>query len=282
MKWPCTRIGTNRRPLHRPARIRQRGLVSGIERARMLGDGAASSTSWASTSCAWRRAVPPAPYRRIPPRPNTHRSSDQRPARSAGRYQRRQRRPEIHGVATASIENSTLGFEAPVSLSPSRASRATNTTLWSLPATNMLSSPGAAAATVTPFLQGWLGQRPAPSLSCSTCPTPKTRLSKPAACSPPLSARPRQSSWTAFWPRPHSCMDGISACLALGGCRALHGYPLGGKAERADTALEELEASRPALALAELPARRQFRTTLALAIAPFTTHQGHLCPLDAA
>ncbi len=96
--------------------------------------------------------------------------------------------PEIAGVATASVDAPELGFEAPsLFLAVRTPHAATNTTLYTLPDSeydpaveappaaqqspeNGSSSPAwqawaDAAAKVTPFLQGWLGQQPRSQLT---------------------------------------------------------------------------------------------------------------------
>ena len=82
---------------------------------------------------------------------------------------------EINGVATALVEHSILGFEAPSLFVAARAAHAaTNTTLWTLPIDEpAVQSWSAAAAAVTPFLQSWLGQRPRSQLTVLDLPDPE-------------------------------------------------------------------------------------------------------------
>jgi hypothetical protein len=70
-------------------------------------------------------------------------------------------------VATAKVEESTLGFEALSLFVASRTSHpATNTTLWTRPESERNVAAWVEAATeVTPFLQGWLGVRPRSQLT---------------------------------------------------------------------------------------------------------------------
>ncbi len=83
---------------------------------------------------------------------------------------------ELPGVATASVENSTLGFEAPsLFVAVSAPVQATNTTLWTLPGPQVAASQSwiEAAKTVTPFLQGWLSQKPRTQLAILDLPDPE-------------------------------------------------------------------------------------------------------------
>jgi hypothetical protein len=78
---------------------------------------------------------------------------------------------EISGVVTATLDSATLGFEAPSLFAAVRTEHhATNTTLWTLPtddapADAAVEDWASAASTVTPFLQGWLGQAPRSQLT---------------------------------------------------------------------------------------------------------------------
>jgi hypothetical protein len=74
----------------------------------------------------------------------------------------------VAAIATARVEDSTLGFEAPSIFLANRTSHpATNTTLWLKPDSDpdALKAWTAAAADVTPFLQSWLGVRPRSQLT---------------------------------------------------------------------------------------------------------------------
>jgi hypothetical protein len=76
-------------------------------------------------------------------------------------------RQEVTSVATAVLEGSTLGFETPsLFLAHRKPHTGANTTFWTLPENDVAAeSWAAAAATVTPFLQGWLGQTPRAQLT---------------------------------------------------------------------------------------------------------------------
>ncbi len=95
---------------------------------------------------------------------------------------------EVPGVATASLDTPALGFEAPsLFLAIRTPKQATNTTLFILPGDESAVEGGApadrsssaglegwasAAAFVTPFLQGWLGQAPRSQLTILDLPDP--------------------------------------------------------------------------------------------------------------
>ena len=70
--------------------------------------------------------------------------------------------PTLPAITTARVEETTLGFEAPSLFLATRNNHpATNMTLWTRPESdNNVVTWIAAASDVTPFLQGWLGQKP--------------------------------------------------------------------------------------------------------------------------
>ena len=81
---------------------------------------------------------------------------------------------EVPGVATASLDTPALGFEAPsLFLATRTPKQATNTTLFILPGDeSAVEGWASAAAFVTPFLQGWLGQAPRSQLTILDLPDP--------------------------------------------------------------------------------------------------------------
>jgi hypothetical protein len=83
--------------------------------------------------------------------------------------------PEVPGIATASLDQPALGFEAPsLFLAVRTARQATNTTLYTLPEDDTAVEGWASAASyVTPFLQGWLGQTPRSQLTILDLPDPE-------------------------------------------------------------------------------------------------------------
>jgi hypothetical protein len=88
--------------------------------------------------------------------------------------------PEVAGVATASLDGATkdgttLGFETPsLFVAIRKPHPGANVTAWTLPE-NEVSVQGwiDAATTVTPFLEGWLGQRPRSQLTLLDLPDPQ-------------------------------------------------------------------------------------------------------------
>jgi len=80
----------------------------------------------------------------------------------------------VPSVATASTDD-PLGFEAPSLFVASRTPvQATNTTLWTIPGPQSASASWVEASTaVTPFLQGWLGEKPRTQLVVLDLPDPE-------------------------------------------------------------------------------------------------------------
>jgi hypothetical protein len=73
----------------------------------------------------------------------------------------------LPAIATAHVDSSVLGFEAPSLFLAARTSHpATNMTLWTRPESDTnVAAWNSAAAEVTPFLEGWLGARPRAQLT---------------------------------------------------------------------------------------------------------------------
>jgi hypothetical protein len=84
------------------------------------------------------------------------------------------RDPELVGIATARIDNATLGFEAPsLFVAIRKAHTGANVTAWTAPEDEVAVHAWIdAAGTVTPFLQQWLGQHPAAQLTLLDLPDP--------------------------------------------------------------------------------------------------------------
>ncbi len=82
--------------------------------------------------------------------------------------------PEVAGIATASLDEPALGFEAPsLFLAVRTAHPATNTALYTIPEDDFAVEGWASAASfVTPFLQSWLGQAPRSQLTVLDLPDP--------------------------------------------------------------------------------------------------------------
>jgi hypothetical protein len=83
--------------------------------------------------------------------------------------------PEFPGVATAGLENATLGFEAPsLFLAIRKAHPGTNLTAWTLAENEVAVQSWTAAATaVSPFLEDWLGPQPHSQLTLLDLPDPQ-------------------------------------------------------------------------------------------------------------
>ena len=182
---------------------------------------------------------------------------------------------EINGVATAGVDSSVLGFEAPSLFVAARASHgAANTTLWTLPIDEpAVQSWTAAAGAVTPFLQSWLGQRPRSELTILDLPDPDDTPFETGAmlATSTREAPPDQLQNILAHALTHAWMQSPRAWLSEGVAHFM-GTLWVEKSAAADgrtRALEQLEANRPALALAE-PASPGMSAgqPLALAIAP--------------
>jgi hypothetical protein len=182
---------------------------------------------------------------------------------------------EINGVATAGVESSVLGFEAPSLFVGMRASHAAaNTTLWTLPIDEpAVQSWTAAAAAVTPFLQSWLGQRPRSQLTILDLPDPDDTPFETGAmlATSMREAPPERLQGILAHALTHAWIQSPRAWLSEGVAHFM-GTLWVEKSAAADGrmhALEQLEANRPALALAE-PASPGMSAgqPLATAIAP--------------
>lgn len=162
--------------------------------------------------------------------------------------------PAVNGVATAGIEFSTLGFEAPSLFVAKRtAHKAANTTLWTVPIDEAaVESWSASAAIVTPFLQGWLGQQPRSQLTVLDLPEPEDAPFETGAllATSIHEAPPEQLQNILSHALTHAWMQSPRAWLSEGVAHFMG--TLWVEHQRGRTrALEELEANRPALALAE-------------------------------
>ena len=162
--------------------------------------------------------------------------------------------PEVEGVATAVLDGSTLGFEAP-SLFVARRTphNATNTTLWTLPIDDAaVESWTASTKVVTPFLQGWLGQQPRSQLVVLDLPDPEDAPFETGSmlATSIREASPEQLQNILAHALTHAWMQSPRAWLSEGVAHFMG--TLWVEHQRGRTrALEELEANRPALALSE-------------------------------
>ena len=165
---------------------------------------------------------------------------------------------EVSGVATADNGGETLGFETPSLFVAIRTPRtAANTMLWVLPVDlAAVQSWSDAAATVTPFLQGWLGVRPRSQLSLLDLPDAQdapwesgsllVTAIRPASPGPD----PDQLNGILAHALTHAWVDSPRAWLSEGVAHFM-GTLWTEKTRGRDQALGTLEAARPALALAE-------------------------------
>jgi hypothetical protein len=161
---------------------------------------------------------------------------------------------EVEGVATADVPSSTLGFEAPSLFVAIRtANAATNTTIWTLPGNEAAVPAWAAAATaVTPFLQGWLGLRPRSQLTLLDLPDPEDAPFEAGALlvTSIRQATPEQLDGILAHALTHAWMQSPRAWLSEGVAHFM-GTLWVEKQSNREQALESLESSRAALALAE-------------------------------
>jgi hypothetical protein len=161
---------------------------------------------------------------------------------------------EVSGTATADNQGETLGFEAPsLFVAIRKPLTATNTALWVLPDDAASAKAWSDAVTaVTPFLQSWLGEHPRSQL---------TLLDLPDSQDAPWETGSMLA--TAIRPAPPEQLDGILAhalthawiesprAWLSEGLASFMGTLWVEKQRGRDQALEALESSRPALALAE-------------------------------
>ncbi|HUN83207.1 MAG TPA: hypothetical protein VMU48_02450 [Terracidiphilus sp.] len=166
--------------------------------------------------------------------------------------------PGVTGTATASLDNSILGFEAPSIFVAVRKEHTTaNLTAWTLPEDEVAVQAWTGAATaVTPFLESWLGPHPRSQLTLLDLPDPQDA---PYATGALLVASLHESSaeqlqgilvhgmaqaylQPATQPPPAWLSEGVSTFLESVWVE---------KSQGRERALGALEADRSALALAE-------------------------------
>ncbi len=138
---------------------------------------------------------------------------------------------EVSSVATATLDSSTLGFEAPSLFVAMRTPHpGANFTAWTLPENTVaVEAWAAASATVTPFLQSWLGQRPRSQLTLLDLPDAQDAPFETGAHaghrhSPGHTGAVGRHSG----PRAHPCLpehqDAVAARLARRRSGPLHGH----------------------------------------------------------
>ncbi len=162
--------------------------------------------------------------------------------------------PEVPGIATASLDETSLGFEAPSLFLAIRAARqAANTTIYVLPAgESAVEGWASAAAFVTPFLQGWLGQTPRSQLTILDLPDPEDAPFETGSLlvTAVRQATPEQLDGIFAHALTHAWMSSPRAWLSEGVAHFM-GTLWIEKQDGRQKALESLEADRTALALAE-------------------------------
>jgi hypothetical protein len=163
---------------------------------------------------------------------------------------------EIPGVATAQLDETALGFEAPsLFVAIRKAHAGTNMTAWTLPGNDgAVQSWTAAASAVTPFLQGWLGQRPRAQLTLLDLPDREDApFESGALLATSLHEAPEdQLQGIMAHALTHAWMQSPRAWLSEGVAHFM-GTLWIEKQQGREKALSALEAGRPALALVEPP-----------------------------
>jgi hypothetical protein len=161
---------------------------------------------------------------------------------------------EVSGVATADSGGGTLGFESPSLFVAIRTPKnAVNTMLWVLPDDeSAVSSWSDAASAVTPFLQGWLGQRPRSQLTLLDLPDAQDAPWETGSmlATAIRTAPSEQLNGVLAHALTHAWMESPRAWLSEGVAHFM-GTLWTEKQRGREKALESLESARPALALAE-------------------------------
>ncbi len=161
---------------------------------------------------------------------------------------------DVDGVATATFASATLGFEAPSLFVATRdESHAANATFWTLPTDEAsVAAWSSAIATVTPFLEGWLGKTPRSQLTILDLPD-----SQDAPCETGsllvTAVRPgaeSQLTGAMVHALAHAWMDSPRAWLSEGLAHFMDTLWIEKQLGR-EKALEALESGRAALALIE-------------------------------
>jgi hypothetical protein len=161
---------------------------------------------------------------------------------------------EVAGVATASADDAVLGFEAPSLFVAARTEKkAQNTELFALPGdVAAVEDWSASAAEVSPFLQGWLGEKPRSELAILDLPD---REDAPFETGSMLAtsirqATPEQLDGVLAHALTHAWMDAPRAWVSEGLAHFMETLWMEHEHGR-KKALEALESTRDALALAE-------------------------------
>lgn len=179
---------------------------------------------------------------------------------------------DIPGVATAQLDETMLGFEAPsLFVAVRKAHPGADVTAWTVSENEVAVQSWLSAATrVTPFLQGWLGQRPRAQLALLDLPDRQDApYESGALLATSLHEGPdEQLDGIMAHALTHAWMQSPRAWLSEGVAHFM-GTLWIEKQEGREKALSALESGRPALALAEPPSPGESAgQPLALAIAP--------------
>jgi hypothetical protein len=161
---------------------------------------------------------------------------------------------EVFGVATAQVDSANLGFEAPSLFIANRKSHpGANLTAWTLPDNEVaIQSWTTAATSVTPFLQGWLGQRPRAELTLLDLPDPQDAPYETGVllATSLHEGSPEQLDGVLAHALTHAWMQSPRAWLSEGVAHFMGTLWIEKQQGRAK-ALSALESARSALALAE-------------------------------
>jgi hypothetical protein len=162
--------------------------------------------------------------------------------------------PEVAGIATATLDEPALGFEAPsLFLAIRIVHQAANTALYTIPEDDFAIEGWASAASfVTPFLQGWLGQAPRSQLTILDLPHPDDAPFEtgPLLVTAIRPATPDGLDGVFAHALTHAWMSSPRAWLSEGVAHFM-GTLWIEKQQGRKKALETLESGRSALALGE-------------------------------
>jgi hypothetical protein len=161
---------------------------------------------------------------------------------------------EVASIASAALDSSTLGFEAPSLFVAIRTPHSgPNLTAWTLPENEVAVEDWTEAATaVTPFLQGWLGQKPRSQLTLLDLPDPEDAPFETGGllATTLRDATPEQLDGVLAHALTHAWVESPRAWLSEGVAHFMGTLWIEKQRGRTQ-ALGSLESSRAALALAE-------------------------------
>ncbi len=193
----------------------------------------------------------------------------------------------VAGIAAASVDGAILGFETPSLFVATRTAHSgENMTVWTLPE-DEIAVPAweTAATTVTPFLQGWLGQRPRAQLTLLDLPDPEDAPFETGAllATAIRSGDPNQLNGILAHALTHAWMQSPRAWLSEG-VAPLYGHVVDRKTAwpRPGVRHSRSSPSRPDPGRACKPWAKSGATAGNRHLAGLLPHQGHLCLLDAA